>query len=208
MRINEIEKMIKKAVAEEKRSGRLKKAIEQTAKQNGLQPNAKAVNDIVKLVREYVEHVPFYLKQGSSAAQQMNLGTEMGQMLQELENYWFEVDDLMSDHLGLMGLMDDAYATLLLLQALSDYCQASFGRPLLPQNLTVANQGMRQLIGDQIAAIIEQRVGVTIGNAMMQKVLEQVTASGFAFPAGPDPVWGNASIDEVVNARLGALGIF
>ena len=103
--------------------------------------------------------------------------------------------------------MDDAYATLVLLQSLSDYCQSTFSQPLLHQNLTAANQGIQGLIGDPIVSILEQRVGITMANAMMHRILGQITNAGFSFGAGPDPIWGNASIDEIVNARLGAMGV-
>jgi hypothetical protein len=133
----------------------------------------------------------------------------MGQMLQELEAYWFEANDLIPDDQGLLGLLDDAYATLILLQAISDYSQATFGRPLLQQNMTAANQGMRGIIGDPIVSILEQRVGLTMANAMMHRILGQIANTGFSFSGfsgGRDPMWGNASMDDIVTARLGAMG--
>jgi hypothetical protein len=207
MRTREITRMIQDAVADEQRTGRLGSIFEQLARQHGAAPTRADVQGVVQLVREYVEHVPVFLEQGASAARQVGLTNEVGQMLQELEAYWFETNDLIPDHLGLAGLMDDAYATLLLLQSLSNYCQATFGRPLLEQDLTAANQGMRGLIGDPVVSVIEQRVGVTVANAMMQRALGQIAGAGFSFRAQPDPIWGNASIDDIVTTRLGAMGV-
>ena len=172
-----------------------------------MNPSEQEIQGAVSFAREYVEHVPYYLEQGDSAAKQLGLAAEMGQMLRELEAYWFEANDIIPDHLGLMGLTDDAYASILLLQSLSDYCQATLGRPLLQQNLTQANQAMRQVIGEQAASLLEQSVGITVANAMMQRVISQVAGAGFAFGTGPDPIWGNASIDEIVDTRLGAMGV-
>lgn len=207
MRIDEIRKMIEKGVSDEEQTGRLANAIGQLARQNGMNPSKQEIQGAVSFAREYVEHVPYYLEQGDSAAKQLGLAAEMGEMLRELEAYWFKANDIIPDHLGLMGLTDDAYASLLLLQSLSDYCQATLGRPLLQQNLTQANQAMRQLIGEQAASLLEQGVGITVANAMMQRVISQVAGAGFAFGAGPDPIWGNASIDEIVDTRLGAMGV-
>lgn len=207
MRTNEIRKMIEEAVTDEVKTGRLAEAIRNMARQNGANPSEQEVQGAVSFVREYVEHVPYYMEQGANAAAQLGLGAEMGQMLGELETYWFEANDVIPDHLGLMGLTDDAYASLVVLQSLSDYCQATLGRPLLQQNFTQANQVIRGLIGEPGASILEQRVGVTVANAMMQRVIGQVVGSGFAFGAGPDPMWGNASVDDIVNARLGAMGV-
>jgi hypothetical protein len=207
MSTKEIAKMIRDGVADEERTGRLAKTLEKAARQRGVKPPKGGVQGAVSFVREYVEHVPLLMQQAASAARQMGLGAEMGQLLGEVEKYWFEANDLVPDHLGLIGLLDDAYATLCLLQGLSDYCQATFGHPLLQQNLTAANQGMRGLIGDPVVSVLEQRIGMTLANAMMHRILSQITAGGVVFPSGPDPIWGNASIDEIVSARLGAMGV-
>ena len=199
--------MIQDAVADERRSGRLRKTLEQTARQRGAKLTKGAIQDAVKFVREYIEHVPLLMEQGSRAAQHLGVETQMGQMLEELENYWFETNDLVPDHLGLLGLADDAYATLFLLQSLSDYCQTTFGKPLLQQNLTAANQGMRGLIGDPVVSVVEQRVGVTCSNAMMRGTLGRLMSADYGFRgAGPDPIWGNASIEDIVNSHLGGIG--
>ncbi len=207
MRTVEIAKMIRGAVEDEKRSGRLGNIVKEVARQRGQAPTNEGVQGVVSFVREYAEHVPHFLEEAASAAQQLGLGAQMGQLMRELETYWFEANDLVPDHLGLVGLMDDAYATLLLLQGLSDYCQATLGRSLLQQNLTPANQSMRVLIGDPVVSILEQRVGITLANAMVPGLMAQITNSGFSFGTAPDPIWGNASIDEIVKVRMGAMGI-
>ena len=208
MRTQQIRKMIEKAVDDEKRTGRLASMMRDNAKQAGISPKPKQIQGAVEFVRGYIEHVPYYLEQGASNARAVGLGTEMDQMIRELEAYWFEPDDAIPDHLGLIGLMDDAYASLLLLQGMSEYCQSAVGQPLLADNITVANQAIRQMIGAPIASHLEQRVGITIGQTMMQQMLTQVaTVGGFPFGGGPDPVWGNASMDEIVTARLGAMGV-
>jgi len=207
MKTNEIRKMIKDAVSDEKKTGRLADNVRNFARQRGANSSAQEVQGVVTFIREYIEHVPHFMEQGANAGAQLGLGREMGQMLAELEAYWFEADDVIPDWLGLMGLMDDAYASLLLLQSLSDYCATVHGRPLLQQNFTQANQVVRGLIGEPAASHLDQRVGITVANAMMQSALGQVMNSGFTFGAMPDPIWGNASIDEIVNVRLGAMGV-
>lgn len=208
MRTAEIRSMIQQAISDEERTGRLANTLGQLARQSGANPSEQEVQSAVSFVRQYVEHVPQYLEQGGVVAMQLGLDAEMRQVLRELEDYWFEANDIIPDHLGLMGLMDDAYASFVLLQSLSDYCQAAFGRPLLQQNYTQPNQGMRRLIGEPAASMLEQRVGIIVGNAMMQRRLGQIVNHGFpGFGESPDPIWGNASVEEIANARLGALGI-
>lgn len=150
------------------------------------------------------------LEQGMAAATQLGLQTEMNQMAAELEAYWFEPDDIIPDHFGLFGLMDDAYASLLMLQSLSDYCRATIGRPLVSQDRANVNQSVRQIIGEPAGSMLDQRVGITVANAIMQRMVSQVVGAGFAFGygGGPDPIWRNASIEEIANTRLGAMGVF
>lgn len=208
MRTQQIKKMIQQAVDDEQRNGRLAHVLWAMAQKNGKNSSKKEIQGAVTFVRQYIEHVPYYLEQGSAAAQRAGLGAEMAQMVAQLESYWFDSDDAIPDHLGLIGLMDDAYASLILLQRMSDYVQASAGRQLLERNLTEMNQFIRQLIGQPVASHLEARVGVTISQAMMQRMLMQVaTAGALSFGGGPDPIWGNASVDEIVNTRLGAMGV-
>lgn len=208
MKTQAIRKMIAKAVEDERETGRLAAATKDMAKNNGRILSAKQVNEIVEFVQGYIEHVPFYLEQGIAAAKKVGLQAEMNQMAAELEAYWFTDVDLIPDHFGLIGLMDDAYASHVLLKAVSDYCCSSTGRPLIEQDFSQANQGIRLLIGEPIASQLEARVGITVGQAMLQRLLSQFSTRAFSFGSGPDPIWGNASIDEIVNTRLGAMGIF
>jgi hypothetical protein len=66
---------------------------------------------------------------------------------------------------------------------------------------------MRAFIGEPVVSILEQRVGITLANVMMHRLLGQIASRGFTFPSAPDPIWGNASMDEIVTARLGAMGV-
>lgn len=207
MRTQEIRKMIEDAVKDEERTGRAAEVVRNMANQNGLNPTAEDVAAVVGLIRGYIEHVPHYIEQGIAASEHVGLAAEMQRMVGELEAYWFASEDAIPDRFGLVGLLDDAYASLFLLQGISEYCRAFAGHSLLEQNLTPLNQAIRQLIGAPIAAQLEARVGVTIAQAMMQRMMTQFAAVGaFSFGGGSDPIWGNASIDEIVNARLGAMG--
>lgn len=202
--------MIEEAVEDERKTGRLAKALKDMAKTNHKTPTGEQLQSVVGFIRGYVEHVPYFLEQGIAAARKAGLASEMEVMADQLESYWFTADDVMPDHFGLMGLMDDAYASLTLLQGISDYCRTTNGHPLLQQNLTEANKEIRSLIGEPAATHLDTRVGVTIGQAMVQRLLGQMMNSqgfgGFSFGGTPDPIWGNATMDEMVTARLGAMG--
>lgn len=207
MSTKQIKSMIQDAIKDEKRTGRLASTIRTVARNNGANPTKQQIEGVVNFVKEYTQHVPYYLEQGIVAARQVGLVHEMNQMMSELEVYWLEEEDLIPDHLGLIGIMDDAYASLLLLQSLSDYCKGTTGRPLLAQDLTLGNQLIRQLIGEPAASILDQRVGVTLGQAMMNQLATQFATSELMVGSGPDPYWGGVSLDEYVDIQMGALGV-
>jgi len=207
MRIQKIRRMIERAVQDEQRTGRLAEAIRAFAEDNGSDPSEDQVRGAVAFVREYVEHVPYYLEQALGSATRTGLKHELNRMVSDLVASWFAKNDIFPDRLGLMGLMDDAYASLSLLQAYSNICRTLAGHPLLAQDLTQANLVIRQMIGEPGASHLDHQVGMTISQAMMQSVVGQIAASGFHFGHGPDPIWGDASVDDIVNARLGAMGV-
>jgi hypothetical protein len=171
MRIQEIKKTIKDAIADEKRSGRMAEAFTITLQQNGEKATQQAIRGRVRLAREYIEQVPVFLEQGETAAKHLDFAGEIEPLLRELEDYWFEDNDLIPDHPGLRGLLDDAYATLALLQAISDYCAMKFGRPLLEMNLAAANEDVRVLIGEPKISALEQRIVRTLADKAIHRTM-------------------------------------
>jgi hypothetical protein len=204
----QIRSMIDRAVADEERTGRLASTIRTAARNRGANLTPQQIQQTVGFVKAYAQHVPHYLEQGIASARQVGLGGQMNQMVSELQAYWLLESDLVPDHLGLLGIMDDAYASLHLLQSLSDYCKAATGRPLLGQDLTGANQQIRQLIGEPTASILDQRVGLTIGQALMNQLAVQFANSGLLFGGGPAPSYDGYTLDQYVDIQLGSRGVF
>src|SRR5262245_34965045 len=208
MRAREIRKLIHEATEDEEATGRFADLLRRTAVENGASVSGEQIKDVVQFVRDYIEHVPVYLEHGYAAAKRLGLAPEMSQMLGEIEMYWFTPDDLIPDHLGLIGVMDDAYASLCLLHALSECCKSVAGQSLLEHDIAAANRGIRNLIGEPVASHIEQKVRVTIDSAHVQRALQRIaTDKPVSFGTDSDPIWGNTSLEELVDMRLGALGL-
>lgn len=208
MQTDQIRSIIERAIEDEERSGRLKGAIRTVARANGANPSKKEVRGIAEFVRQYADIVPHYLEQAASQARNTGLSAQVNQLIAQLEAYWLEENDLIPDHLGLMGVMDDAYASLSLLQALSDYSQSASGRRLVADELKPANQMIRTLLGEPAASILDQQVGTALASAVMPQLINQLAANQFMF--GPSSVsnWGGcSSMDEYVGIQLGAMGV-
>lgn len=210
MDLNMIKKKIAKAMKHENQHHTVANAIIALAAQNGRQLTQPQVDEVLTFIKEYVEHVPYFLSEGRKKAKEHGIH-EMESVLSAASSYWALEYDVIPDHLGLLGIMDDAYCSLCMLQGLSDQSLQQKGAALLPFDLKPANQGMRMLIGEPATSQLDMIVVEKLGVPNLVSAIAQVAASAMAmgpmFGSGSDPVWGNATMDEIVDARLGAMGV-
>lgn len=210
MDLNMIRKKIAKAMKHENKRHTVANAIIALAAQNGRQLAQPQVDEILTFIKEYVEHVPYFLSEGRKKAKQHNVH-EMESVLSSASWYWALEQDVIPDRMGLLGIMDDAYCSLCMLQELSDRSLQQKGVALLPVDLKQANQGMRALIGEPAASQLDMIVAEKLGAPNLMNAIAAIAAGAMAvgpmFASGPDPMWGNASIDDIVTARLGAMGV-
>jgi len=197
---------IQSAIADEAQSHRLRGIMIQVAQANGLRPTAKEFDDAVQFVIDYINHVPILLLAMHGAAQSLGVQATVRPLLEACEQYWDAGFDLIPDHLGLVGYMDDAYYILSIFQIIADQHRQANGAPLMNMQLTPMNQTMRGLIGEPHATILDTAVATAVAAPVFNAMLQNLP-----FLSQPlvdrDPIWGNASINEIVDARMGALGI-
>lgn len=209
MRTQEMRRAIADNVKEEQRTHKAVNGIRTWARQLGMNVSEADIEQSVRFVQEYIEHVPAVLEATEAAARERGLLADADTFLRAAEQYWFEEHDVFPDHQGLLGLADDAYVCLSVIQAMSANLQARTGRPLISLDLSQANAVARHLIGEPFATQLDAIVQQIMGGPMVQAVLDAMYRMGASMPTYnvPDPIWGNASIDEIVNARLGAMGV-
>ena len=208
MNTNKIRRMIKEAIATEKSSGILSDAVDTFVRMNGRSLTAKQRKQVVKMVEDYVVHVPAVIEAITTAAKKYGIYNQIQPMLKAAEDYFFAPIDIIPDHLGLLGLLDDAYLAHSLVQSLSDSYKNQTGKTLIPVDISGVNASMRNLIGEPHASMLDAAVTNVLGGpSIQQSLLSLLNAGGGFNMAGPDPIWGNASMDEIVNTRLGAMGM-
>jgi hypothetical protein len=129
-------------------------------------------------------------------------------ILEMVESYWFEGDDIIPDDLGVIGLLDDAYCSLTSLQAVSDHYRLQSGKFLFPDDLTAANRAMRKIIGEPYASDLD-RVVIT---ALQQTGLIEAVKS-FAsrekqlhFSSGSN-IWNHGPAGNMEIEELSGLGL-
>ncbi len=203
-----IRKMIKEATTTEKNTRNLADALSGFARMRGIQLSPQHVNEGVEFIRQYIEHVPILLDQINSAAKKTGISNQITPILEAAEQYFLNPLDIIPDHLGLLGLVDDAYLTQSLIQALSDKYRAQTGGTLLPVELTTVNQFIRSLIGEPQASMLDAAVQGALGGSVIEHSLKALLGAVDTFDmAGPDPIWGNATPEEIANVQLGAWGV-
>ncbi len=210
MDILRIKKIINKAIKHELITGNLAQLVIRAAEKNGKPTDIQEAKKVSRFVIEYVQHVPMYLKEGIISAEKFGIRHEMNQMMFDLEYYWLLEHDLIPDSQGLIGVCDDSFATMILLQKLSDYCVEHNSRPLLTVDFTKSNEVIRRLIGEEIAMTLEHHVSNTIesslDNPFIVRSYNKIFDSGFAFGQNPDPFWSETQLDGYLQNQMAVMG--
>lgn len=207
MGVPQIMKQIEAAVTEERRSHRLRNVMIQVAQMYGRNPTEKELEEAVQFVIEYINHVPLLLLTMRGAAIKLGAQKSIDPLLDGCEQYWDQGFDIIPDHLGLLGYMDDAYYVMSIIQGITERHRQADGKPLLGFELTPMNQTMRGLIGEPHATILDTAVASVIAAPGLQALLQGLQQFRGRSLVDRDPIWGDASIDDIVNVRMGALGI-
>lgn len=153
-----IENLIAEACSDASCEGELHDLLAVVAERQGAQAARDDLDLGARFVVAYIEQVPYMMKVAWTAASTVGLETEMRRILEMVERYWVEGDDVIPDGLGVIGLLDDAYCSLSSLQAVSDHYRLQTGKYLFPDDLTEANHAIRRIIGEPYATELDRIV--------------------------------------------------
>jgi len=177
------------------------------AERNGVVPELAELERGSRFVLGYVEQVPYMLKVAVTAAANVGLQAEMDQILNMVRSYWSLDLDVIPDHLGIIGLLDDAYCSLASLQAVSDHFQLQTGKYLFPDDLSAANKVMRKIIGDPYIAELDSYVTKAVKDAgIMQAVKAMASPDKQSHFANHANIWNHGPAGEMPADHLRGLG--
>ena len=206
MKTDSIEKMIAERFA--RSSGRqLRELIAAIAENRGQVADPATLDAGVTFVRGYIQQVPYMIKVGWTAACNVGLEKEMRGIVQTAQSYWDQDNDIIPDHIGVIGLMDDAYCSMTALQAVSDHYQLQTGSFLFPTDLSSANRLMRELIGEPYASELDQLVLKSLSDACVMQAVKVMASQEkqLKFEA-QGTIWHHEAaqiIDTTVASKLG-----
>jgi hypothetical protein len=209
--VDAVEQQIERAVEDEGQSGRLRRALRDHAGARGRRVDEADLSGAVGFVVDYVRHVPVLMRDGLETARIVGLELEMSSVLEAAASYWEMAEDIIPDRLGLLGVLDDAYCSLTLIQGVSDRHEHETGRRLFSPDLEAANEAMRRLIGEPVASQLDMFVGSKFKADPMLQMVRALTAvsldgDGLRIPEDPG-IWGGRPVDEVVRSHLGSVGL-
>ena len=178
------------------------------AEQSGKEATDEALARGTAFVRAYIELVPYMIKVAMTAAGTVGLRSEMERILGMVTSYWQQDDDIIPDHLGIIGLLDDAYCSLSSLQAVSDHFQLQTGKFLFPDDLSSANKVMRKIIGEPYSSDLDRLVIHTMAEAQLMDSLKKFASKEKQLDfAHHSTIWNHGPAGNMKLDDLSGLGL-
>jgi len=161
-----------------------------------------------RFIMSYIKQVPYMMKVAWTAACNVGLEVEMGQILDMVQSYWLEGDDIIPDDLGVIGLLDDAYCSLSSLQAVSDHFQLQTGKYLFPDNLSSANKAMQKIIGEPYATDLDRIVLTTMQQTGLIEAMKSFASEEKQLNfSNNSTIWNHGPVGNMEIADLAGLGL-
>jgi uncharacterized membrane protein YkvA (DUF1232 family) len=216
---DKVRRQIATARAHEAQTGALAEALVRMVQNN---PNLTSVQrrealsglpSFTAALIDQIERIPDLFDALLSGSR--DTGTHYAQIAEQLVValgcYWAEPDDVLPDHLGMIGVLDDAYCSFASLDRLSK-ASAMNGQTLLPDLAPVA-QTFRTLVGEpaasQLDALVENGMRKPEWTGFLQLISRMVSLMPAAsMNSERHPIWGNMTTNQIVDHRVKSLGIF
>jgi hypothetical protein len=204
MNVAPIRRMVTGRKRQQSTDVRLRQRIVEVAQAQGVVLNETAVQEFINLLDAYVQQAPDILEACAVAAANAGIGSVLAPLLQTAADYYLHHEDLIPDHEGLYGLLDDTYLCIGLLLAASAVYQQHTGIPLLGLHALGAQSVLRSVIGEATGRRLDQVImsGLHQTQAQIQQLLSWQQTLGLQSSSGTSASWGAAFEDRV--AEFGA----
>jgi len=203
-----IESMIAELCAEDGMEPELHDLLAVVAKREGVSTTQEDLELGSRFVCAYIEQVPYMMKIAWTASMTVGLQTQMKQILDMVESYWIEGNDVIPDDLGIIGLLDDAYCSLTSLQSVSDHYRLQTGKHLFPNDLGAANRAMRKIIGEPYASELDRIVIQTMTETGLIEAVKSMASEEKQLNfSSNSTIWNHGPAGALDLADLARLGL-
>jgi hypothetical protein len=204
----QIQKIISRQFADPRSVTDLRELLEVVARRQGVKPVAVDLAHGSSFIYSYLEQVPYLLTVAWTSAKSVGLETEITSILEMVESYWIEDDDVIPDNLGIFGLLDDAYCSLSSLQNLSDLYRMQTGKHLFPDDLTAANKVMRKIIGEPYITQLDELIEKAILDAKVEEAVQWLASpEKQELLDSQATIWNHGPVSQVPVKQLTGLGL-
>lgn len=131
-------------------------------------PEQNPVSSLVEFVIAYIQRVPNFLEAARSITQTAKLEYYADPILNVAEEFFLKPPEMVSCHVGLNELMDEAYLAHRLLEEVNDRFMIKSGIPLVSNNMTHSNLIIHNLIGEPFANQLEEAVQCAIDSLLIK----------------------------------------
>jgi hypothetical protein len=204
----QIQKIISDQFADPKSALDLQKLLKVVAERQNANPTAMDLAHGSSFICNYLEQVPYLLTVAWTSARNVGLETEVTSILKMVESYWIEDDDVIPDSIGIFGLLDDAYCSLLSMQTLSDMYRMQSGKHLFPDDLTAANKAMRKIIGEPYTSELDELVSKAIADAKVGEAVQWLASPEKQKLLDSEAtIWNHGPVSQLPVSQLKGLGL-
>ena len=208
MNTSQIQKIISRQFADPQSVVDLQKLLKTVAERQGANPDKAELAHGLSFVYNYLEQVPYLLTVAWTSARNVGLEKEVTIILQMVESYWIEDDDVIPDSLGIFGLLDDAYCSLSSMQALSNLYRMQSGKHLFPDDMTAANEVMGKIIGEPYIAQLDELVGNAIRDARVEEAVKWLASpEKQKLLDSQATIWNHGPVSQLPVNQLKGLGL-
>jgi hypothetical protein len=208
METAQIQKIIADQFADPRSALDLHKLLKVVAEREGAHPDELELAHGSSFIYNYIEQVPYMLTVGWTSARNVGLENEVKSILEMVESYWIEDDDVIPDSLGIFGLLDDAYCSLSSMQTMSDLYRMQTGKYLFPDDMTAANKIMRRIIGEPFTSELDKIVSKAVADARVKEAVKLLASpEKQQLLDSQATIWNHGPVSELPVSQLSGLGL-
>lgn len=133
-------------------------------------PQTNSIASLLEFIIAYIEHVPGFLESAWQVARSAGIEAYATPCLKLAEDFFLKPPEVVSGHVGLDELMDEAYLAHRLLEELNERFMDRAGMPLIPMNTTLSNLVIHSLIGEPFSNELEEAVHYAVERLMTMEI--------------------------------------
>lgn len=117
---------------------------------------------LASFITQYIEHVPDFLEALTALMKETGIYEQGNVFLTIAEEFFILPPELISEHTGLIGLLDEAYLSHRMIEEVSDRIQLTCGWALCPMDMNLSNVIVHAILGEDFANQLDLAVHYAI----------------------------------------------